>query len=170
MKKYENISLDSPSFLSWAMKVSRNVHRSLVKSNIVHTLYIFIKRFLKLVCLFVLFWLNVPFNNLSVISGRCLDEAGSSLLLFRVLSNRTIISQTLDIIFQQVKLYWADQFWFQSLLNAKLQEKEQVIPFLISLVWLSQGSNQQPPGQTWALYTLSHCAGPLKDGFGYKMV
>ena len=37
------------------------------------------------VCLFVLFGLYVAFYNLSVISRRCLDVAGSSMLTFRVL-------------------------------------------------------------------------------------
>ena len=37
------------------------------------------------ICLFVLFGLNVAFNNLSVISRRCLDVAGSSMLTFIVL-------------------------------------------------------------------------------------
>ena len=37
------------------------------------------------VCLFVLFGLYVTFNNFSVISRRCLDVAGSSMLTFRVL-------------------------------------------------------------------------------------
>ena len=37
------------------------------------------------VCLFVWFGLKIAFNNLSVISQRCLDVAGSSMLTFRVL-------------------------------------------------------------------------------------
>ena len=45
--------------------------------------------------LFVWFGLNVAFNNLSVISWRCLDVAGSSMLTFRVLPHWNIKPQTL---------------------------------------------------------------------------
>ena len=41
------------------------------------------------------FGLNVAFNNLSVISRRCLDETGSSMLTFRVLPHWNIMPQTL---------------------------------------------------------------------------
>ena len=41
--------------------------------------------------MFVLFRLHVAFNNLSVILGRCLDVAGSSMLTFRALSHWNII-------------------------------------------------------------------------------
>ena len=46
-------------------------------------------------CLFVWVGLNVAFNNLSVISRRCLDVAGSSMLTFRVLPHWNITPQTL---------------------------------------------------------------------------
>ena len=46
-------------------------------------------------CLFVWFGLNVAFNNLSVISRRCLDVTGSSMLTFRVLPHWNIMPQTL---------------------------------------------------------------------------
>ena len=48
-----------------------------------------------MLCLFVWFGLNLAFNNLSVISRRCLDVAGSSMLTFRVLPHWNIMPQTL---------------------------------------------------------------------------
>ena len=47
------------------------------------------------ICLFVWFGLNIAFNNLSVISRRCLDVTGSSMLTFRVLPHWNIMPQTL---------------------------------------------------------------------------
>ena len=44
---------------------------------------------------FVWFGLNVAFNNLSVISRRCLDVTGSSMLTFRVLPHWNIMPQIL---------------------------------------------------------------------------
>ena len=69
--------------------------------------------------LFVLFGLYVTFNNLSVISQRCLDVAGSSMLTFRVLLYWNITPQTSDMIFHPVTLYWywVDQFWVLALLS-----------------------------------------------------
>ena len=68
---------------------------------------------------FVLFGLYVAFNNFSVISWRCLDVAGSSMLTFRVLPHWNITPQTLDMISHPVTLYWhwADQFWLLALLS-----------------------------------------------------
>ena len=57
-----------------------------------------------------------------------------------------------DMIFYPVKLHvywhWADQFRFLALLsyNVERQAKEQLVPFLKSLVWLGRRSNPQPPG------------------------
>ena len=45
--------------------------------------------------MFVWSGLNVAFNNLSIISWRCLDETGSSMLTFRVLPHWNIMPQTL---------------------------------------------------------------------------
>ena len=69
--------------------------------------------------LFVLIMLYITFNNISVISQRCLDVAGSSMLTFRVLPHWNIMPPTLDMIFHPVTLYWywADQFWFLALLS-----------------------------------------------------
>ena len=60
-----------------------------------------------------LFGLYITFHNLSVISRRCLDAAGSSMLSFyRVLPHWNIKPQTFDMIFHPVTLYWhwAEQF------------------------------------------------------------
>ena len=62
------------------------------------------------VSLFVWFGLNVAFNNLSVISRRCLDVAGSSLL--ECCLTEISCSRHFDMIFHPVALYWhwVDQF------------------------------------------------------------
>ena len=100
-------------------------------------------------CFCVLFGLYVAFNNLSVISRRCLDVAGSSLLTFRVLPHWNITPQTLDMIFHPVTLYWhwADQFYL-FFLNAECQAKEQLVPILKSFVWFGWGSNPKPRSQS----------------------
>ena len=53
-----------------------------------------------------LFWFNVAFNNDSVISWRCLDATGSSMLTFIVLPHWSIMPQTLDMIPHPVTLSW----------------------------------------------------------------
>ena len=60
-------------------------------------------------------------NNLSVISRRYCDVAGSSMLTFRVLPHWNISPQTLDKIFHPVTQYWhwADKFWFLALLSSQ---------------------------------------------------
>ena len=45
-------------------------------------------------------------------------------------------------------------------LDAERQAKEQLVPFLKSLVWPGRGSNPQPPGHKADALPLSHCAGP----------
>ena len=67
------------------------LHCKLLKTAAVYVSY---KNSLFLI-LFVWFGLNVAFNNLSVISRRCLDVAGSSMLTFRVLPHWNIMPQTL---------------------------------------------------------------------------
>ena len=64
-----------------------------------------------------------------------------------------------DMIFHPVTLYchWADQFKLY-FLNTERQAKEQLVPFLKSLVWQGQGSNPQPPGHRGNALPLSHCA------------
>ena len=46
--------------------------------------------------------------------GRCLDVIGNSMITFRVLPHWNITSQTQEMIFHVVTLYWhwVDQFWF----------------------------------------------------------
>ena len=48
---------------------------------------------------FVSFGFYVTFNNISVMSRRCLDVAASSVLAFRVMPHRKITPQTHDMIF-----------------------------------------------------------------------
>ena len=69
-----------------------------------------------------LFRLNVSFNNLSVISRRCLNVTGSSMLTLRVLLHWHITSQTHDATFHRVTFFWprTDQFRF---LNADPKRK-----------------------------------------------
>ena len=97
------------------------------------------------ICLFVWFELNVAFNNLSVISRQCLDVTGSSMLTFRVLSHWNIMPQTLwhDISPRHIKLTlsWPDPIPSSTFFNAERQAKEQLVPFLKSLVWPGRGSN-----------------------------
>ena len=58
------------------------------------------------VIFFILFRLNVAFNNLSVILRRFLDVTGSSVLTVRVLPHWNITPQTHDVTFHSVTLYW----------------------------------------------------------------
>ena len=51
-----------------------------------------------------LFWLNIAFNNFSVISRRCLVATRSSMLTFIVLPGWAIMPQTLDMIPHPVTL------------------------------------------------------------------
>ena len=92
------------------------------------------------VCLFDSFGLNVAFNNLSVISRRCLDVAGSSILSFRMLPHWNITLQTLwhdippshiilTLRWPVLALLTALVPWPQLLLNAERQTKEQLVPF-----------------------------------------
>ena len=53
---------------------------------------------------FVWFGLSVALNNLSVISEQCLDVAGSSMLIFKLLPHWNI--RHFDMIFHPVTLYW----------------------------------------------------------------
>ena len=63
-----------------------------------------------------LFRLNVAFNNLSVISRRCQDVTGSSMVTLRVLPPWHIAPQTHDVTFHPGTLFWhrTDQFRFVS--------------------------------------------------------
>ena len=112
------------------------------------------------VLLCVWFGLNVAFNKLSVISRRCLDVAGSSMLTFRVLPHWNITPQTLwhDIPPSHIILTLS---WpvLLNLLNTERQAKEQQVPFLKSLVWSGRGSIPKPPGHKADALPLSHCAG-----------
>ena len=115
-------------------------------------------------CLFVWFGFNVAFNNLSVISRQCLDVAGSSMLTFRVLPHWNITPQTLwhDIPPSHIilTLSWPVLALFsQCYFLYFRQAKEQLVPFLKSLVWPGLGSNPQPPGHKADAVPLSHCAG-----------
>ena len=113
-----------------------------------------------MICLFVWFGLNVAFNNLSVISRRCLDVAGSSMPTFRVLPHWNIMPQTLwhDIPPSHIILTLSWPVLALYFLNAECQAKEQLAPFLKSLVWPGWGSNLQPPGHKADARPLSHCA------------
>ena len=68
---------------------------------------------------FFLFELYVAVKNLSIISRRCLDAAGSSMLKFRELPHWNITTRTLHMIFHPVTLSWhrVDQFWVLALLS-----------------------------------------------------
>ena len=87
-----------PLTLAW--KYQLELCEALLRSAITH---IFLEKkdntILFLFCLLknllVWFGLNVPFNNLSVISRRCLDVTGSSMLTFRVLPHWNTTPQTL---------------------------------------------------------------------------
>ena len=57
------------------------------------------------------------------------------------------LTEIFDMIFHPVTLYLADQFWFPALLSwCRAQNERAANTFLTSLVWLSRGSNPQPPG------------------------
>ena len=114
----------------------------------------------KIQVLFVLFGLYVAFNILAVISRRCLDVAGSSMLTFRVLPYWNTTPQALDMIFHPVTLYrhWANQFWFLA-----LQAKEQLMPFLKSLGWLGRGSKPQPPGHKANTLPTEHLCRKIRE-------
>ena len=61
--------------------------------------------------------------------------------------------------------YWhrADQFRFVALLSQCWASSERTAGIIFrSLVWLGQGSNQQPSGHKADALTTSHCAGRLK--------
>ena len=75
------------------------------------------KRKFQCLFLFILFRLNVAFNNLSVISRRFLDVIWSSMLTLRVLHHWHITPQAHDVTFHPATIYWhrTDQF---NLLNA----------------------------------------------------
>ena len=63
-------------------------------------------------CLFVcLFWFNVAFNNVSVISRQCLVATGGSVLTFIVMPHWSIMPQTLDMMQHPLTLswHWVDQ-------------------------------------------------------------
>ena len=98
--------VNSPFFFAWTRKRYDIQFLSNVKkegSNV----YLFI-------FFFILFRLNVAFNNLSAISRRHLDVTGSSMLTLRVLPHRHITPQTHDVTFHAVALYWhrTDHFRF----------------------------------------------------------
>ena len=92
--KYGNKKTNPTSFYwKWTCPKSwgRRVHSSKMGqySNTITPYYIYTNIW------FVWCGLNVAFNNLSVISRRCLDVTGSSMLTFRLLPHWNIMPQTL---------------------------------------------------------------------------
>ena len=80
----------------------------------------------------------MAFNNLSVISRRCLDVAGSSMLTFRVrclteISHpRYLTGYSTQSHYTDIELTSSDSYLY--FLNAERQAKEQLVPYLKSLV------------------------------------
>ena len=91
------------------------------------------------------FGFNVAFNNLSIISRRCLVATGSSVLTFIVLPHWSIMSQTLGMIPHPVTLswHWVDQSWLYPVsLSAKRGAASTIFT---TLVCRGPGSNPWSP-------------------------
>ena len=88
-------------------------------------------------CCCCFFGFNIIFKNFSVIPRRCLVATGSSVLIFIVLPHWSIMLQTLDMIPHPVTVLALPCKWVPS--------EEQLVPFLMTLVCRSLGSNLWPP-------------------------
>ena len=89
-------------------------------------------------------FIYTAFNTRSVISRRCLDVAGRSMLTFRV---PTEISRPIHLIwYSSQSHHTVTDVLIPSSTFLMLTAKEQLVSFIKSLVWLDRGSNQQTHG------------------------
>ena len=144
--------------------VAPSVHGWSMKARLYKYMYITIATAsMCLGCLvFVWFGLNLAFNNLSVISRRCLDVTGSSMLTFRVLPHWNITPQTLWHYIPPSHIVLTLSWPVLALLSKRWVPSERAASTIFifkvfGMTW--PGINLQPPGHKVDALPLSHCAG-----------